>query len=284
MENSLSMEDRINYDKKQIIKGLQNLGFTLNDSKVYFSLLTLGKSNPAKISEISGVDRPRVYDSLKRLKAKKFIEEEPTKRAPKYKAKPPKYVFNYLRSDYNQKISLTKDLERKLDNYKVPIVEPSVWSITGQTNINRAIDRLITKANKRISILLTPDISGHIKTRFYKLVQSLVNRKKKNILLDIEIAFAVTERHEKLIQNMFQENLVVYSWSSGTIPPFGLFLSENSFILTISVEMKPMPIFGFGITMENATPEIMVGFHNLIQYNFSQLCKKQVWFDKTSLL
>ncbi len=93
------MEDRINFDKNQIIKGLQNLGFTLNDSKVYFSLLTLGKSNPAKISEISGVDRPRVYDSLKRLKAKKFIEEEPTKRAPKYKAKPPKYVFNNLRME-----------------------------------------------------------------------------------------------------------------------------------------------------------------------------------------
>ena len=37
-----------------------------------------------------------------------------------------------------------------------------------------------------------------------------------------------------------------------------------------------------GISAE--TPEIMVGFHNLIQYNFSQLCKKQIWFDKTSLL
>ncbi len=107
------MEDRINFDKNQIIKGLQNLGFTLNDSKVYFSLLTLGKSNPAKISEISGVDRPRVYDSLKRLTRKNFVEEEPTKRAPKYKAKPPKFVFNNLRGDYNQKISLTNLYKRK---------------------------------------------------------------------------------------------------------------------------------------------------------------------------
>ena len=98
------------------------------------------------------------------------------------------------------------------------------------------------------------------------------------------MAFAVTERHEKLIQDMFQDKLAVYSWSSGTIPPFGLFLSENSFILTISVEMKPIPIFGFGITMENATPEIMEGFHNLLEFVKNKLCKKQVWFDKTSLL
>ncbi|MCP4761532.1 MAG: TrmB family transcriptional regulator [archaeon] len=274
------MEDR-KYEKTQIIEGLQNLGFTLNDSKVYFTLLTLGKSNPAKIAEVSGVDRARVYDSLKRLTKKKVVEEEPVKRAPQYKALPPQIVFDKIRDNFAQKITLTKDLQKKLQNYQTPIKEPSVWSITG-TGIPKAVEKLIEDAKEKISIILTPDISG-IEPRFRNLVKQLMLKKQKNpASMDIEIAFTIkdTTDHIDLIRNMYREDIAVYRWESGTILPFGLYISDNSFILTILVGVRALPEYSFGITMENASPEMIAGFDHLVAWSYAKLCKRAVFEKK----
>ena len=72
-------------DTEKIIKDLVSLGFTLNDARVYLSLFFLGPSKPVQISEDCKVDRSRVYDSLRRLRKKGYITEEPVKISPMYK-------------------------------------------------------------------------------------------------------------------------------------------------------------------------------------------------------
>ena len=273
MDWGLKLSEDFENEKNEIIEGLQTLGFTLNDSKVYFTLLTLGKSNPASISEASGVDRARVYDSLKRLTKNKIVDEEPVKRAPAYKAIPPKIIFSTLRNEYSQKISLTKNLEIKLEEFKAPIKEPSVWSINGEQNISKAMDKLIDEAEEKISIILTPDISSE-NNRFHYLVNNLLSKKQKNKDIEIELAFNVQEHHTHEVSNLIHHDINIYHWSSGTILPFGLFVMENSFILTILIGVKGVPEYDFGITMENATEEMMAGFDHLASWCYAHLCKR----------
>jgi sugar-specific transcriptional regulator TrmB len=273
------MSDPLDIEKNQIIQGLQNLGFTLNDSKVYFTLLVLGRSNPAKISETSGVDRARVYDSLKRLTKRKVVEEEPVKRAPQYKALPPNIVFDNLRTRYSQKINLTKDLEFKLESYKTPIKQPSVWSVQG-TAVEKAIGKLIEEAKERISIILTPDIYG-VENRFRNFIEFLIDRKQKRPNIEIELAFNVDESQILQIRRMYNEDIAIYRWESGAILPFGLYLSESSFILTILVGVQGLPEYDFGITMENATKEMIAGFNHLIKWSYANQCKRAI-FEKKS--
>ena len=54
---------------------LQKTGLSLNESKVYEALLSLGETNTNKISVKSGVHRRNVYDSLNKLIAKGLASE-----------------------------------------------------------------------------------------------------------------------------------------------------------------------------------------------------------------
>jgi len=54
---------------------LQKTGLSLNESKVYEALLSLGEANTNKISIKSGVHRRNVYDSLNKLTEKGLVSE-----------------------------------------------------------------------------------------------------------------------------------------------------------------------------------------------------------------
>ena len=143
-------EDSDNEEYKSLIKNLQKLGFTVNDSKVYICLLKIGLNTPAKIAEKSDVDRARVYDSLKRLVKRGIVEEEPVTRAPKYRALPPSVVFEKIRRDMDNSIKMSKDLEEQLEGLKLTSREiNNVWAIQQQTKIRKRMEFFIDQANER---------------------------------------------------------------------------------------------------------------------------------------
>ena len=51
----------------------QSLGLTKNETKVYISLLELGNSQIAQITENCGIHRRNVYDSISRLMEKGLV-------------------------------------------------------------------------------------------------------------------------------------------------------------------------------------------------------------------
>ena len=56
-----------------IVEHLTYCGLTANDAAVYLHLYQQGALNPSKISRSTGIQRPRVYDSLKRLMKKEYV-------------------------------------------------------------------------------------------------------------------------------------------------------------------------------------------------------------------
>ncbi|MHA1819220.1 MAG: TrmB family transcriptional regulator [Promethearchaeota archaeon] len=271
--------------KEKIIEDLQNLGFTPNDSKVYITLLRLGYSNPVKIAEISGVDRARVYDSLKRLIKKGIVEEQPIKRSPYYKAKDPNEVFERFRDSYKMKINLSKNLEAKLALLeKNKIEKPTIWALQNVQQIETAVHKLIDKARKKISLIITPDISEN-KQKFPKLIDKIISKKIESPKIEINVIFyiEINEDIKPILKRLYNHDISIYNWETGKVLPFGLYLSESSFILTILNNTEYTPKYGFGIIMENADEDMIDGFNHLVAWCLSNklVTKKAVFVHKS---
>ena len=282
-ENS---EDDLDYNVEEIYKKLQNIGsFTINDSKIYVTLLKIGLSNPAVISEKSKVDRARVYDSLKRLVKRGIVEEEPVKRAPRYRAFPPDVVFGTIKIKLNSQINLATSLEKQLAQIKTESTEQnSVWSIQGKQKINKKFYEIIQNAEEFCFIFLTLDYSISSINELEILEGALMEKLRSTPSLSIKIALKIfpDKDDQKIILNRLfhAKNIEIFRWEPKSVLPFGLILTDSEFLQTFLSGTIPKPTYEFGILMEKAGQDQLMGFKHLCIWVFYQLCKKLV-FTKT---
>ena len=279
------LEDDLDYNVEEIYKKLQSIGsFTINDSKIYVTLLKIGLSNPAVISEKSKVDRARVYDSLKRLVKRGIVEEEPVKRAPRYRAFPPDVVFDSIKRKLKNKINLATSLEKQLAQIKIESTEQnSVWSIQGAHKINKKFYEIIQKAEEFCFIFLTLDYSISSINELEMLESVILDKRRSNPSLNFKIALKIfpdKDDQKSILNRLFHANIEIFRWKPTSILPFGLILTESEFMQTFLSGTIPKPSYEFGILMEKAGQDQLIGFQNLCIWVFYQLCKKLV-FTKT---
>lgn len=65
----------------KLVENLQKLGFTVNEAKIYASLVCLKQAKASEIAENAGVPRPKIYGTLRGMEKKgyiRIIEGEPT--------------------------------------------------------------------------------------------------------------------------------------------------------------------------------------------------------------
>lgn len=248
----------------------------------------IGLSSPAKISEKSQVDRARVYDSLKRLVKRDIVEEEPVPRAPRYRAIPPDKVFGQIRNKLKSKIKLAENLEEQLKNIKFvkPAENNSVWSIQGEGKIRKQFKQFLEDAEKFCMIILTLDNSAPSIRELENLAELLLEKRRKNPSFSIRIAMKIlkdSREQRGIINQLFHSNVEVYRWNASSILPFGIYLTEKTFIQTFLSNMTPKPNYAYGIFMENASDEQLIGFQHMCLWVYSHLCQKVVFKKKSNL-
>jgi len=128
--------------KESIVEGLKKLGLTEYEAKAYASLVGLGEATAREIHEASRVPRTRVYDILKDLAEKgfvEFIQGSPTY----YRVVEPERVMERMREDILATIDLS---ERELKGLNLEVRGSSpVWCIRSEWAIrNRIRDFLET--------------------------------------------------------------------------------------------------------------------------------------------
>ncbi len=85
----------------------ENLGLSMYQAKVLFSLIRHGEAKASDISELSGVPRAKVYSVLDHLVDMGFVDKKPGRPA-KYRPKPPEKIVERLK--YNILLDYTKRL------------------------------------------------------------------------------------------------------------------------------------------------------------------------------
>ena len=157
--------------REKIIDSLQKLGLTAYEAQVYNTLNNTITSTATEISENSNVPRSKVYDVLKRLNEKGYIEIEKG-RPIKYTVNPANDIFRREKEKLIQELDETEKI--LMDNYENQIsqVEAPMWLIHNKDKILKREIEIITRTKKTLNMrigFLFPDESKHLRKAFNSL-------------------------------------------------------------------------------------------------------------------
>lgn len=156
-------------------KFLLEIGFTLNEAKVYLTLLQNRYLNGYEISKLSNISRSLVYDVIDRLVAKGFILKSEGQ-VNYYCALPYDKVIEKIKNDNINKLNVAKE---KLKNYsRIENESEYIFNIKGIDEFFSKANDLILNAKKEISISIW-------KEDFPKIEESLLIASKKGIKIYI---------------------------------------------------------------------------------------------------
>ncbi len=256
----------------QIIESLQELGFTLNDARVYLALVQFGQSTPAKLATRCSVDRARVYDSLKRLAAQHYIGQESVKNRPTYWAENPAIVFGEVERKLAEKIKISQTLLPSLESrFKAPeMPHEKYWNVEGATKIKAIIKSIIEYAEAKLTLIITPDhlIEKEIPWILKMVLQRLPSFPGKKSNIQVILPISTLETPDKLIgilNEIQEQGATVFDFSS-KLMPFGLYLNEKSFLFMPASEFGATPTYESGIWIEDAKADKLLGFSHLADW------------------
>ena len=130
---------------------LKGMGLTMYEAEAYVTLTSLISSNATEIAEKSGIPRSKIYDVLKKLHEKNFIEVEDG-RPLTYNAKSPVEVLNREKERIDGEIDdaisrLTNIYENGMSQVQAPI-----WRIYGVEKIINQEIEIINRAKNSVNM------------------------------------------------------------------------------------------------------------------------------------
>ena len=174
-------------NRERIIAGLEDLGLSRNEAKVYYVLVSLGESKASEIAKKSGVAREKTYKALKRLKMKGYVKEIRGKPS-KWIAEPPEKVFSPLIQDFKRRVSEQEAVLRELEELHIKARskfdkrEVSVWEV-GEKDSEQLVYNLIKNTSEELNILLSP---YHLSKFTYGVFKDLLKKiSKKDLRINI---------------------------------------------------------------------------------------------------
>jgi sugar-specific transcriptional regulator TrmB len=131
--------------KEKVVEGLRRLGLTEYEAKAYAALVGLGEASAREIHQVSGVPRTRIYDILRDLTDKGFVEfvqGSPTY----YRVVEPDRVLERLRSDFLEAVDQSAE-ELKSLSFDVHGSTP-VWCVKSDWAIKNRVKDFLNRAGE----------------------------------------------------------------------------------------------------------------------------------------
>ncbi|VVB63783.1 HTH-type sugar sensing transcriptional regulator TrmBL1 [uncultured archaeon] len=161
--------------KESIVEGLKKIGLTEYEAKAYAALVGLGEATARDIHDASGVPRTRIYDILRDLTNKgfvEFVEGSPTY----YRVVDPDLVMERIRDEFVEAIDKSK---KELRNLNLEVYGSSpIWCVRSEWGIKNRIRDFLAKADTgKLTIFCR-------NPAFLREYRSDLKRRKATILVD----------------------------------------------------------------------------------------------------
>ncbi len=133
---------------EELIKKLNNLGFTVYESKAYLALLKISPASGYEVAQESGVPRSVIYDVLRKLEkagVAGIVHDKPKKYVPL----PPDQLISKLDNQFRHNI---ESLKHDLEDFSEGGHTGHLWNISGYDTIMQKARELIRKADKSVYI------------------------------------------------------------------------------------------------------------------------------------
>ena len=231
---------------KESVSVLKGIGLTMYEAEAYVTMTSLISSTATEIAEKSGIPRSKIYDVLKGLSKKNFIEIEDG-RPQTYHVKSPVEVLSREKDRIATEIDdtitrLTNVYENGMSQVQAPI-----WRIYGVEKIIsqevEIINRARTSINMRIGFLFEGE--GEALVKAFKNRPSL----KVNILAS---ATCYINGYEVNIINMFKDEEI--NIQKADIPFVKVLISDSKEMMHTYTK--------FSEDKRNVLPETAIGIWN----------------------
>lgn len=228
------------------IATLKGLGLTMYEAQAYVTLTSLISSTAVEVSEKSGIPRSKIYDVLKKLNEKNFIDIEDG-RPLTYNVKSPVEVLSRekerLESEIDDTIArLTNIYENGMSQVQAPI-----WRIYGVEKIINQELEIIKRAKQSVNMR----IGFLFENEGEKLVSALKNRKDLRInILASPVCYINDEKFD--IIDFFTQNGIPIQ--KADIPFVKLIISDSKEMMHTYTK--------FTEDKRNVIPETAIGIWN----------------------
>jgi len=137
---------------KNTIKALKNLGLSDYETKAYIANISLISATATEISLESNVPRSKIYEVLKSLAKKGFVEIEKGKPL-KFNVVPPHEIFEKSRREIKERLDGAETELNFIYENQIPKVPAPIWLVNGpEKNVNKELE-IISRAKNSLFIL-----------------------------------------------------------------------------------------------------------------------------------
>ncbi len=186
---------------QELINTLKKLDLTTYEAKAYLTLNSIITGTAIEISKKSQIPRAKIYDTLKTLNKKNFIEIKQEKPL-KYTVIPPKIAFTQHKQELIKTLSKTEEKLIEIHEKKISQIQAPVWLIPTEEKITNKEIELIksakTKINMRIGFLTENELElliktfkktkQHVKIKILANKEIYTNKEKINIIQELQSA------------------------------------------------------------------------------------------------
>lgn len=181
------MPDSTSQTLQNARRALEALGFGANEARAYCALLGKSPLNGYQVSQISGIPRAKVYESLERLVARGAAVPVETldSEARLYAPADPAELVSRIEEGFSSAFKHARQaLEKFQDN---PQVVETLWRVTSQPDLVARGRKLVKSARKTLHIAVWD-------TEFEALLPGLLAAAER----DVRIALVLYSEHEGL--------------------------------------------------------------------------------------
>jgi len=164
--------------KKEIKNSLKELGFSLNEIKVYMALTQLGEATAVKVAKKSDLPRTTVISILERLEELHYLSTHKYRGKTFYWIESPKVIQESLQN----KLEIAEQLDGLLtDLYRSEHYFPFAKVYDTKTSIKNFIEKTLISLDKKdvIHTIDTPGAGDYTKIFSDDFIAIMVNLKKK---------------------------------------------------------------------------------------------------------
>ena len=228
------------------ISALKGIGLTMYEAQAYVTLTSLISTTATEVAEKSDIPRSKIYDVLKKLAEKNFIEIEDG-RPQTYNVKSPVEVLNREKEKINSEIDDTISRLTNIYENGISQVQAPIWRIYGVEKIIAQELEIIERAKKSVNMRIGFLFEGE--------GEALIKALKKRSSLQVNILASPTcyISNEKVnIIKLFKDAGI--SIQKADIPFVKLIISDSKEMMHTYTK--------FSEDKRNVIPETAIGIWN----------------------
>lgn len=220
-------------DTETLRDTLENTGLTQYEADAYIAVLELQSGAATEVANASDVPQARIYDVLRSLESKGYIEtyEQGTLHA---RAHHPDKVLDELEAYADTVSNAAKEIKERwtqpsVENHKVSVVKP-------QSSIFHRAEEAIASAEEEIEVAVTP-------AQFKQLRDSLAEAYQRNVVVKITLT-SESEDHAEWISDLEFDGVAAEVRHRRLPTPFLLLVDRNRVCFAPETPLHPTHEYG----------------------------------------